>query len=758
MSRVLLRCQADSSTALEFFNWVKNDLDQKPSTQNYCIIIHILAWSKNFKQAMEVLLELVELKRNMNSSERLTVFKILLNCTDECNWDPVVFDMLIKAYLKKGMVQESFRAFRKMVKLGFVPSTITINCLLNGISRMNCGEKCWEIYEEMVRIGAHPNSCTFNILTHVLCKEGDVNKVNEFLERMEEEGFDPDVVTYNMLIDSYCKRGRLKDAVYMYNIMYLRGVMPDLITHTTLINGLCKGGNAREAHRLLHQMIHRGLKPDVFSYNTLICGYCKEGMMQEARSLVLDMIDCGVTPDSFTCWILVKGYHGQDRLISAMNLVVELLRLSVSISRYIFDYLIFALCKENRPFAAKSFLERISRDGYEPNADIYNELIDSLCKSSSFVEEAQKLKVQMVAKDMKPNLCAYRAIIRSLCGLSRSKEAESLMREMVESGFQPDIEICRALMNGHCKEKNFHDAESLLASLSKEFQIFDAECYNALVRLLSEETSTTALMEFQDRMMKHFYNGIGGGGDNNDGSDNKMNNKDKAFMALAEASMSLKSLPKFGEFKERLLADDLFLAKVFIECGVGLFTKVAGAVRNRSIEMVKALYMMNRAGDAGKKLMSKIKKDSHSGAGIRWTSKTQIKFQLTEKKLSNCLLNPRVRRWCAYDWFYSAIDYPWFAKQEFAEHLYHVECRSCSKINLCGSVIRISLGKPRQFSEHFLKEEKEKLNQYRIPLENIALSSVKVSGKDYQQILHDPYQLESESFIQKQRRSMMAVC
>lgn len=33
-------------------------------------------------------------------------------------------------------------------------------------------------------------------------------------------------------------------------------------------------------------------------------------------------------------------------------------------------------------------------------------------------------------------------------------------------------------------------------------------------------------------------------------------------------------LMKFGGFKERLLADDLFLAKVFMECGVGMFTKV----------------------------------------------------------------------------------------------------------------------------------------------------------------------------------------
>lgn len=41
-----------------------------------------------------------------------------------------------------------------------------------------------------------------------------------------------------------------------------------------------------------------------------------------------------------------------------------------------------------------------------------------------------------------------------------------------------------------------------------------------------------------------------------------------------EKSPFLQWLLQFGGFKERLLADDLFLTKVGIECGVGIFTKV----------------------------------------------------------------------------------------------------------------------------------------------------------------------------------------
>ncbi|XP_022851476.1 protein ALWAYS EARLY 3-like isoform X2 [Olea europaea var. sylvestris] len=85
-----------------------------------------------------------------------------------------------------------------------------------------------------------------------------------------------------------------------------------------------------------------------------------------------------------------------------------------------------------------------------------------------------------------------------------------------------------------------------------------------------------------------------------------------------------------------------------------------------------------------------------------------------KKILSNCLLNPHFRRWCAYEWFYSAIDYPWFAKREFVEYLYHVGLGHIPRLTRVEwGVIRSSLGKPRRFSEQFLKEEKEKLNQYR---------------------------------------------
>ncbi|KAJ8622709.1 hypothetical protein MRB53_031238 [Persea americana] len=56
-----------------------------------------------------------------------------------------------------------------------------------------------------------------------------------------------------------------------------------------------------------------------------------------------------------------------------------------------------------------------------------------------------------------------------------------------------------------------------------------------------------------------------------------------------ERSPFLRWLMQFGGFKERLLADDLFLAKVAIECGVGVFTKTAAEWERRRENFFKEL-------------------------------------------------------------------------------------------------------------------------------------------------------------------------
>ncbi|KAG2586406.1 hypothetical protein PVAP13_5NG035200 [Panicum virgatum] len=87
---------------------------------------------------------------------------------------------------------------------------------------------------------------------------------------------------------------------------------------------------------------------------------------------------------------------------------------------------------------------------------------------------------------------------------------------------------------------------------------------------------------------------------------------------------------------------------------------------------------------------------------------------LQAKKLLHCLSSESLRRWCTYEWFYSAVDYQWFSDNEFVHYLNHAKLSHLSRLTRSEwSAIRSSLGKPRRFSDHFLAVEKEKLEDYR---------------------------------------------
>ncbi|KAH9765727.1 protein ALWAYS EARLY 3 [Citrus sinensis] len=109
----------------------------------------------------------------------------------------------------------------------------------------------------------------------------------------------------------------------------------------------------------------------------------------------------------------------------------------------------------------------------------------------------------------------------------------------------------------------------------------------------------------------------------------------------------------------------------------------------------------------------------HEKEGNNSASSTALVRTANQEQLSNCLSWYQVRVWCVCEWFYSTIDYPWFAKREFVEYLDHVGLSHVPRLTRVEwGVIRSSLGRPRRFSEQFLKEEKEKLNQYRESVRN----------------------------------------
>lgn len=128
-------------------------------------------------------------------------------------------------------------------------------------------------------------------------------------------------------------------------------------------------------------------------------------------------------------------------------------------------------------------------------------------------------------------------------------------------------------------------------------------------------------------------------------------------------------------------------------------------------------HQSRRKMDLKRKLSSKEMKSSENSLKPQPNKNSfsqEDRLLSVKEKLSCCLSSDMVRRWCTFEWFYSAIDYPWFSNREFVEYLNHVGLGHIPRLtHVEWGVIRSSLGKPRRLSKRFLHDEREKLKQYR---------------------------------------------
>lgn len=152
-----------------------------------------------------------------------------------------------------------------------------------------------------------------------------------------------------------------------------------------------------------------------------------------------------------------------------------------------------------------------------------------------------------------------------------------------------------------------------------------------------------------------------------------------------------------------------------IRASIDLVAPTAQAVASPASLPTK--HQSRRKMDLKRKLSSKEMKSSKNSLKTqpnKNSNSQEDRLLSVKEKLSCCLSSDMVRRWCNFEWFYSAIDYPWFSNREFVEYLNHVGLGHIPRLTRVEwGVIRSSLGKPRRLSKRFLHDEREKLKQYR---------------------------------------------
>lgn len=120
--------QVHGRLALKFIDFVikQPGLELSHLTHIFSITTHVLVRARMYDYAKSMLRQLCEMGVGSRS-----VFGALMDTYPLCNSNPSVFDLLIRVYLKDGMIDDALETFNLMCFRGFKPSIYTCNMTLS---------------------------------------------------------------------------------------------------------------------------------------------------------------------------------------------------------------------------------------------------------------------------------------------------------------------------------------------------------------------------------------------------------------------------------------------------------------------------------------------------------------------------------------------------------------------------------------------------------------------------------------------------
>ncbi|KAJ6421620.1 hypothetical protein OIU84_028903 [Salix udensis] len=398
--------------------------DLVPSLFCYRALVDLLVRMKRTQLAFRVSLDLVELGVSV------------------CEGENASFENVVRLLCRDGMIQEARNFVRKLMALGFEPSSLVLNEIAL--------EYCEQDFEDSLRFFAEvkcsPNVHTGNKIVFRSCTRFGVERANLFRLKLEHLGFIPDEVTFGILICWCCRERKLSGAFNYLSELLSRGLKPDIWCYHALISALFKEDLWKHAQDVLDEMVDMGTTPVLSTFKILLAGYCRARRFDEVKMVIREMVNCG----------LIESSALEDPLSKAF-MIVELKTLSVRLKRdndvelsktEFFDNLGNGLYLDTDLDEYDKRVTGILEDSMVPDFDF---LIREECSNGNF-EVAYSLTSEMARWGQEPSLSVISALLKGLCSTrSNIKLCSSLLEKMPKLVNQLDQEVLNLLVQAYCK-------------------------------------------------------------------------------------------------------------------------------------------------------------------------------------------------------------------------------------------------------------------------------------------------------------------
>ncbi|KAI3701852.1 hypothetical protein L6452_27248 [Arctium lappa] len=527
----LLSSTPDLNSSLRLFKWASLQNRFQHTTHTYSHIIMRLGiasrvdevegfcnemMKSGFPSSQQALLELLHTFIKYHKlDEALRVF-LVLNNSSTYNLSIALVNHLLGALVneKKGLNSILF-VYKEMVKASIVPTTETLNYLLEALFDADRIDAGIDQYKRMRKKGCCPNSRTFEIMVRGLIGKNHLDEalvvLNEILEtecvlesnffasvlpllfkmNKQEVGLRlfekmktckvvPDLLVYEVLISYFSKNLCMDDAVNLVNEMIDLDLKPSDCVFVDLVNGFCMLNKLSEAKRIL---VDKQVT-EANSYNALLRGYCQSGDFVEVIQLFQKMVEKNITNRS--SWNIFIRYLSENRRSDIVYRVLKRMIVSTSMpDSDTYSALIVGKCKSNELDDALKLFHRVCEERWVVDSSCYATLIESLCQLDK-IQEAFEVFRYMSFNKCGLSASSFSMLITGLCGIGKVDKVIHLPPLAYYSGKSCSNSDYGIIMKSLSKLSKGNGLLVIVARMVVEGCPQDSESYNELIKSMSD--------------------------------------------------------------------------------------------------------------------------------------------------------------------------------------------------------------------------------------------------------------------------------
>ncbi|KVI01650.1 pentatricopeptide repeat-containing protein At5g46100-like [Cynara cardunculus var. scolymus] len=317
---------------------------------------------------------------------------------------------------KKGLECILF-VYKEMVKASIVPTTETLNYLLEALFEADRIDAVLDQYKRMQKKGCCPNSRTFEIMVSGLIGKNLLDEALVVLNEILETECEPESQFFSHILPLLFRMNKPEVGLKLFEKMKTFKVVPDFPVYEVLIQYFSKSLCMDDAVNLLNEMIHIDLKPSDCVFVDLVDGFCMLNKLNEAKKLLEDKQVMEVNSYS----ALLRGYCQAGNFVEVIQLFQKMVEKNIT-NPSSWNIFIRYLSENGRCDIIYGVLKRMIVSTSMPDSDTYSALIVGKCKSNE-LDGALKLFHHVCEEHWIVDSACYATLIRSLCKLDKIQEA-----------------------------------------------------------------------------------------------------------------------------------------------------------------------------------------------------------------------------------------------------------------------------------------------------------------------------------------------